>query len=74
VVCEKAACPVLNCPSRYVDHPVGACCPLCRGSRQLFLPSRGSCVFRSSVLTPGATTFPDLCTKGVGQVRNIFVF
>ncbi|KAK2178861.1 hypothetical protein NP493_524g02010 [Ridgeia piscesae] len=61
LLCQKEACPVLNCPERYVDA-ADQCCPVCRGSRKVFDLRMRACLFNNRVYDNNTSIAPDKCT------------
>ena len=68
VSCRKEACPVLNCPDKYIYTPPGSCCPLCHGTRSVLDPPGGKCLFKSTLVNNSQTVKPDRCTQCVCTV------
>ncbi|XP_044734536.1 BMP-binding endothelial regulator protein [Chrysoperla carnea] len=74
MTCTKRACPVLQCPVQHQYHPVGECCPQCKGTRTL-LPSASGCILGRNYLSHGQhfKMDPQNCTtcKCIGNGTSV---
>ncbi|XP_052079121.1 BMP-binding endothelial regulator protein-like [Mytilus californianus] len=63
IVCQKQACPVLNCPANVIYTPNGSCCAVCSGERRIFNLPGGRCFFQNKIYKTGQLFMPGNCTK-----------
>ncbi|BES97591.1 Hypothetical protein NTJ_10405 [Nesidiocoris tenuis] len=62
--CSKKACPVLHCSPSSVHPPKpGECCPTCRGTRNLMIPSHVKCLLGANISANGQSFMADRCTS-----------
>ncbi|KAK2153622.1 hypothetical protein LSH36_291g06002 [Paralvinella palmiformis] len=61
--CSRELCPVLNCIQDQQYYPIGSCCPRCKGSRHIYPPPGGKCLYQRRVHDNGSTLSPDICTQ-----------
>uniref|UniRef100_A0A2C9K418 VWFD domain-containing protein n=1 Tax=Biomphalaria glabrata TaxID=6526 RepID=A0A2C9K418_BIOGL len=67
--CERQQCPVLNCKSEYIYQPKSECCRKCRGSREIFVPTKG-CFFKDYVYEENEKFSPEPCTQCVCRKKG----
>ncbi|KAB7507270.1 BMP-binding endothelial regulator protein, partial [Armadillidium nasatum] len=68
LICEKKSCPVLSCPPSKAIISSDGCCPVCNGSREIYVPPEGRCFLGKFLYKSGDNRSFDDCTTCTCQL------